>query len=92
MSVLDFASHLLGFIAPALAVALVVASGARLFLRRLPQRPSWGASLALDFVAGLAVLGVGLWLFGHDGKMATYTLLVLVVATCEWFGARGWRS
>jgi hypothetical protein len=92
MSVLDLARHLLSFAAPAFAVALLVASGARLVLRRVPQRPSWPVSIALDFVAGLAVLVLGLWFFGHDGKMATYALLVLAVATCEWVGARGWRS
>lgn len=92
MSVLDFSRLLLGFVAPAAAVAVVVAAGARLLLRGSPQRPGWRTSLALDFVAGVAVLGFGLWLFGHDGKMATYGLLVVAVATCEWLGARAWRA
>jgi hypothetical protein len=92
MSFLDFARHLLSFTAPALVVAVLVASGARFVLRRAPQRPRWRTSVALDLVAGLAVLVLGLWLFGHDGKMATYGLLVVAVATCEWVGARAWRS
>lgn len=92
MPVLALARHLPSFLAPALAVALLVAAGARLLLRGLPQRPSWRTSFALDFIAAVAALAFGLWLFGHDGKMATYGLLVLAVATTEWLGARGWRS
>ena len=92
MSLFALANHLLSFMAPAVTVAAVVTLGARLALRGLPQRPRWRTSFALDLIAGVVALGLGLWLFGHDGKMATYGLLVVAVATCEWFGARGWRS
>ncbi len=33
---------------------------------------------------GVAVLGAGLALQGHDGTMATYATLVLTAATLEW--------
>jgi hypothetical protein len=40
----------------------------------------------------VAVLASGLWWFGRDGKMATYTALVIAVATCQWLSGRAWRS
>jgi hypothetical protein len=88
---LDLARHLLSFIAPALVVAMVVSLAARLVLPRgvVPMR--WWASFAIDFVAGVVVLAAGLWFFGHDGKMATYAALVLVVATCQWLIGRAWK-
>jgi hypothetical protein len=36
-------------------------------------------------------LGVGLWFFGRDGKMASYAALLVVAATSQWIGGRGWR-
>ena len=38
-----------------------------------------------------AVLVGGLWVFGVDGKMATYGACVLVAAALQWVLARGWR-
>jgi hypothetical protein len=92
VNALDALLHLLGFAAPALAVALAVASGARWLLPRTPQSPGWRVSFAIDFIAGLAVLGAGLWYFGRDGKMATYAALVVVVATVQWLSGRAWRG
>ncbi len=37
------------------------------------------------------VLGIGLWVFGHDGKMLTYTGMALLSATSQWVMLRGWR-
>lgn len=87
----DFLLHLLNFAAPALAVALLVALAARWMLPRGAGGPGWLASVAINFAAGLAVLGAGLWLGGKDGLMATYAALVAVVATCQWLAGRGWR-
>jgi hypothetical protein len=42
-------------------------------------------------VVGALVLLAGLWWFGRDAKMATYTALVLVMALCQWVLSRGWR-
>lgn len=92
MGPIDTAIHLLSFAAPAFAVALVVTLMARLVLPRNPQRLGWLPSLALNFIAGLVTLGVGLWYFGRDGKMATYAAVVLVVATCQWLSGRAWRA
>ena len=92
MGPLDFLTHLLSFAAPAFAVAVLVTLLARLLLPRNPQRPGWLVCLALNFVAGVAALGVGLWYFGRDGKMVTYAAMVLAVATCQWLSGRAWRA
>ncbi len=50
------------------------------------------AQLAINIVVGLLVLTAGLWYFGRDGMVATYALLVVCMATCQWVMARGWRA
>jgi hypothetical protein len=89
---LDFLLHGFGFAAPALAVAVLLAVLGRWLLPKGAARPGWLSSVAINFVAGLAVLGAGLWYFGRDGKMATYAALVVVVATTQWLSGRGWRG
>jgi hypothetical protein len=92
MGPLNFLDHLLSFAVPALAVALLVACAARLMLPRDPGAMGWMAQVAVNAVAGLAVLVAGLWYFGSDGKMATYAALVTVVATSQWLVGRAWRG
>ena len=92
MDALDLFKHMLSFAAPALAVALLLAAGGGWLLPRKAPRPAWWLLLAINFLAGLAVLGAGLWYFGLDGKMATYAGLVLVVATAQWVVGRPWRA
>lgn len=92
MSPLGFVLHLLGFALPALALAVLMAAAARFLLPRGTAALGWWASVALNFVAGLAVLGAGLAWFGRDGKMATYAGMVVVVATCQWLSSRAWRG
>jgi hypothetical protein len=45
----------------------------------------WGGLLG-----SLTLLGC-LWVWGADGKMATYGALVLVCATSQWLMCQGWR-
>jgi len=92
MSTLDFALHLLGFAAPALAVAVLVAAAAPLVLPTATRGPGWLVRTLINMAVGLAVLAGGLWWFGRDGKMATYAALVVVVGTVQWLAARGWRG
>jgi hypothetical protein len=87
----DLFLHLLNFAAPALAVAAGVALAARVLLPPGSGGCGWWSSFAINSVAGGMVLGVGLWLGGKDGLMATYAALVGIVATCQWLAARGWR-
>ena len=90
MGPIDFVLHAAGFAAPALALALGVALAARWFRLDRSGR-AWWAATAINFVAGVAVLGAGLWYFGRDGKMATYAALVLAVASAQWLAGRAWR-
>lgn len=92
MGPLDLIIHALGFAAPALAVALLVALGARLVLPRQATARAWWGDAAINFIVGIAVLAAGLWHFGVDGKMATYAALVTVIATCQWALGRAWRG
>jgi hypothetical protein len=87
-SLLDFYWHTLSFIAPAVALALVVAAAGRVMY---PGRGRWWVHATCHATAGAVVLLLGLWIFGVDGKMATYAALVVVVATSQWLCSRAWR-
>lgn len=84
MTPLAFLGHLAGFIAPAMAVALILWGVPRL---RRAGRSAPGARLEafMLLVAGVGVLLAGLVFFGRDGKMATYASLVLVQGTLAWW-------
>lgn len=81
--------HLINFIAPALWLGLAVAAWDWLASRRAartraaPRR--WQRGLLLDWGLGIAVLLAGLAITGHDGRMATYGVLALVVATRRFY-------
>lgn len=85
--------HGLSWLAPALALALVLTLAS---LRRKttsgtgPLLPWWARFMVLTLL-GAAVLLAGLWLLGSDGRMATYMALVLVCASGQWLLTRGWR-
>ena len=87
--------HILNFLAPAAALALLVVLLSRIFSRFLaskkPLSQSIYAQAAIIFIVNVLVLAVGLVLFGNDGKMATYAALVLASAVCHWVLWRGWR-
>ena len=92
MGPLDILIHLLSFLAPALAVAGLVALAARLFMPSQAGILAWWVQFALNSIAGAAVLGAGLWYYGVDGKMATYAGLVAAVAACQWLCSRSWQG
>ncbi|MGI4778873.1 MAG: hypothetical protein ACRYGA_12260 [Janthinobacterium lividum] len=76
--------HLLNFVAPAFFMALALATLARwMFGGRASSRGFW-MQAAITFVSGAAVLAIGLWVTGRDGKMATYVALVGVCGTVQW--------
>ena len=79
--------HLLGFVLPALAMAVFMPWAGRLVLRGGPT--PMRRRMAVHAVSGVLVLVAGLWLHGQDGKMSTYIVLVLVAATAEWVMQRG---
>ena len=92
MGFFDAANHLLNFFAPAAFVALLVALSNLFFKLNKPVAQQIIAGAAINFAACAAVLLAGLWFFGNDGKMATYSAMVLVSATVQWVRVKGWRK
>jgi hypothetical protein len=92
MGPLDILLHLSSFVAPALAVALVVALMARLIFSRQAAGLAWWTSAAINLIVGVVVLAAGAWYFGVDGKMVTYAAMVLAVGSSQWASSRGWRG
>ncbi|MBW7832288.1 MAG: hypothetical protein H3C29_03655 [Simplicispira suum] len=91
MDFLSALNHLLNFLAPALAVPLLLWLPARLALGRPAGAPRWWLQWLAQAGVGTCVLLGGLVLLGRDGKMLTYAALVLACASCQWLLQRGWR-
>ena len=83
MGFLDLINHLANFLAPALAVAIVLALLGPFLVRKRPGAPVLLAQAAMNFVAGVAALVLGLWFFGNDGKMATYAAMLLLCSVAQ---------
>lgn len=88
MGPLDLLYHLLNFVAPALAVGVLLALGTPFFMGNKPLARVFVVQAAMNTIAGVLALVVGLWFFGRDGKMLSYAALVLAVATSQWFTAK----
>lgn len=93
MGPIDALWHLLNFFAPALGVGLMTAALARMLWRRELRSVGFGR-LAAWACAGCAVGLVGaLVVFGRDGKMAGYALMLATCALAVWWaGLRGARG
>lgn len=85
MGPLDGLWHLLNFGAPALGVALIAASLAKLAWRRELAPVAWHRLVLWAAAAGLVTLVAGLLVLGRDGKMATYGALVAASALALWW-------
>ena len=83
MGPLDTLNHLFNFFAPALAVALVLALLGPFLIQKRSGAPVLIAQAAINFVAGAAALLLGLWLFGNDGKMASYACMLLLCTAAQ---------
>ncbi|MDP3604862.1 MAG: hypothetical protein Q8R59_03850 [Polaromonas sp.] len=96
MTALNLINQLLNFMAPAAFVALLLVLSVRLFAgffrSKRPPAHSWYAQTAIVFIAGVVLLLAGLMLFGRDGKMASYALLAVGAATCQWLLLRGGKA
>lgn len=90
------ANHLLNFVVPAVAVAVLLVLCSRLlgglFGSKRPLAQSWWAQAAIVFIVNVAILVAGLLFFGHDGKMLTYAAMVVGAAVCQWFLLGAWRA
>ncbi len=88
MGPLDQFNHLINFLAPALAVAILLAISAPMLGGKRPSAPGFIAQTAINFVAGAVVLGLGLWFFGRDGKMASYAAMLLACTVSQGLALR----
>lgn len=88
MDIVTLAFYIVDLFAPALVVALVVSF---INLNDSSMAPVFGlrARLIANSLVGSLVLAGGLVYFGEDGKMATYAVLVLGVATSQWLFTKG---
>jgi hypothetical protein len=85
MGPLDAFWHALNFMLPGLVVAVVAASAAKLVWRRDLAAVPWHRLALWAALAGVAALVGGLFLFGRDGKMATYGAVVVSAAAALWW-------
>jgi len=82
---LDLLWHLLNFFAPAAGVALTSAIFAKMCWRRELKNVAWRRLAAWSMSSCAIVLVSGLVVFGHDGKMATYGVMVSACALSMWW-------
>lgn len=78
-----FCGHVLNFFAPAFVMSLALTwlvVGVGVVWGRPARAHPWRVWGVLNMV-GVILLLLGLWYFGHDGKMATYTTMVWVMGT-----------
>ena len=91
MTLLTLTNHVLNLAAPAFVLALLLVAGSHVFMRKRARPGGWVVPVAVLFVVGCAVLGLGGWLLGSDGRMLTYVALVLACASAQWVWLRAWR-
>jgi len=84
MSIFDLLVHVFNFIAPAMAVGCLLALTAPVLNKRWPAARTLASQAAINCVVSGAVLALGLWYYGRDGKMATYSAMVLAAASSQW--------
>ena len=82
-------NHLVNFFLPALTMALLVPTLARLVWRAELKGKAWRGQVKWSALANAGVLIVGLVLTGQDGAVVTYAGLVLASALVVWW--TGWR-
>ena len=84
MNLTTLITHLANFAAPAMVLALGLAVAGRFLAKNKQESFAWWVQAAINFAVCLAILLLGLWFFGRDGKMATYAAMVLAGATTQW--------
>jgi hypothetical protein len=85
MSPIDALWHLLGLFLPALATGVLAAAAAKGLWRADLKGSRWSRlALWAGGASSLALLG-GLVVFGRDGRMFSYALMVLAAALALWW-------
>jgi hypothetical protein len=85
MGLFDLINHLLNFAAPALCVGVVLALVSPVFMQNRSAALSLYAQAAINSIAGLVALSLGLWFFGRDGKMASYAAMLVCCVLSQGF-------
>ena len=83
--VIQFFSHVLNFLLPAVAMALLVPSLARLVWWKALASAGWWRQVQWSAVLNVGVLVLGLVVLGRDGAIWTYAGLVLSSALVVWW-------
>lgn len=91
MGPIEFILHLANFVAPALCVSVLLTLASPIMSGGSPLRLAWYWKLAINFAVGVLALMLAVLMLGRDGKVAGYGLLVLAVATSQWFLQGAWR-
>lgn len=85
MGFLDALDHALNFLLPALGMALLVPSLARLVWWKALKSAGWLRQVKWASAFNVLILIAGLVVTGHDGAMSTYLGLVLASALTVWW-------
>lgn len=85
MSFLALIGHFANFIAPAIGVALLLWGLPRIWPKARTGRWDARRELLALCALGAVVLLAGLVVFGRDGKMFSYTALVLAQGSLGWW-------
>jgi len=85
MGLLDALNHVLNFFLPAVGMALLVPSLARLVWHKALRSTGWWLQVKWAAMANALILIVGLIATGRDGAMLTYMGLVLASALTVWW-------
>lgn len=88
MDTLSLINHLLNLLAPALVTASALALMGPMILKKSPASPGWIANTAINFAASILPLGLGLWYFGRDGKMASYAGMLVCCTISQALASR----
>ena len=85
MNPVDAFWHFANFFAPSIVTGCIAAAGAKLLWRRQLAGIAWVRLGAWASGAMAATALVGLVIFEHDGKMATYAAMVVACALALWW-------
>jgi hypothetical protein len=94
MTFLGALLHILNSILPAVFVGGLLAVIAPLALRIKAKRTRQQVmrQWLINAIVGIVALALGLWFYGVDGKMMSYTALVLACGVSQFVQLRAWRK
>jgi hypothetical protein len=85
-------NHGINLLAPAFWLAFLLPILSRIFLKKTRVALVFTVQVAINFIVCAFVMAFGLVVFGHDGKMMTYLLMVALSASTQWVLVKGWRG